>query len=592
MLLAFSFDLAVLQNTHVESVLQIANEQFGEGFMAASELEQYIDSDTHFCHVVLYGATVVGFSLMQVGTLPEIARKMKGEADWFLQYFSTYSRLAYRSLTAVAAAFKGRGIANLLVKEGLAFLSHRAQVVVCDAWKSSFTHIGKILERNGYQVIKEVPDYWHRESLQQQYQCAVCGTPPCRCTAVFYAKFFDKKSENYWWQRPDLCYRNGLLHFADVDIRAYLQNKQTPFYLYNIRRILDKYQQLQAALAAHQVPFSIYYAIKANRHPAILSHLKANTNAGLDVCSPNELDWAFQMGFTQEQLTYTGTSLADRDLKMLALHPHLRINFDSLSAVRRFAALAGQRNIGIRINTGIGMAYNQSLEYAGEDNATKFGVYPEQWSALKQIIQQNTTLVIDTVHCHSGSGFLSDQLPRLPLIFEQIDAFIALFPTVQTLNLGGGLGVPQCEGDQPLDLEQWSAIVCQYARQRGLRLAFEPGDYLVKDAGILVTQVNTVEDKKGKHWVGIDTGMNMNYEFAYYQMNLEAVPIVQPLSPLKIPTTLCGNINEPIDVFSDQKPLPPFAEGDFIALLNSGGYGASTASNHCMRGDFKEYVLV
>jgi len=575
-----------LEEAHIEAVMRVSIARFGTDFLSVAELRTYLDSATHFCQVFLQDGEVLGFSLMEIGDCEQIAQRMKGQKDWFLRHFAAYSRLAYRSLTAVAKSSEGRGVASELVRAGLDFLSTRAEVVVCDAWKSDHTHIGGVLERNGYSLIKEVPDYWADDSQTVGYNCTYCGAPPCRCTAVIYAKFFARR---YWWQREGLHYHEGELHFAQHNLAHFARNKTTPFYLYDLDRIIHKYTLLSDALAAQNADFQIYYALKANRNPAILSHLRLRTNAGIDVCSPNELDYAQQNGFAQSQISYTGTSLSDKDLRLLAAAVDIKINFDSLSALRRFATYCPSRNIGIRINPHIGMAYKQSLEYSGNE-VVKFGIYSEQWAELHDFIQ-STNFTVTTVHCHAGSGFLSDQLPRLQLIFAQIDKFIELFPSVRTLNLGGGLGVPQESGDKPLDLAVWAKTVADYARARNLSLAFEPGDFLVKDAGLLITQVNTVEIKKDQLFIGIDAGMNINYEYAYYEMNLEPVPLIEPCDYSLSPTTIAGNINEPIDLFAENKLLPRVEEGELLALLGAGGYGSSTSSNHCMRGDFKEYVL-
>ncbi|BDS10005.1 diaminopimelate decarboxylase [Aureispira anguillae] len=582
------YALTFLQKDHLSAILEICKTQFGADFLSPSLLNCYLQDKNKFCHVVEHNNQVIGFSLMEIASRKEVAQKMKGEQAWFSAYFEAYDQVGYRSLTAVAQNFEGNGVASFLVQKGLEFLSHKVELVVCDAWKSEATHIGSILERNGCIAVKEIPNFWTEESLREHYHCTICGPPPCQCTAVIYARYFPRQKQ-YWWERADLNYKNKTLELAHTNISDFIQNKATPIYIYDLDRIVYKYQQLVAALARFKVPFKIFYAMKANRHPAILSHLKARTNAGIDVCSPNELERALQYGFKETQITYTGTSLSNKDLEVLAQHHQICINFDSLSALRRFIPLTNVREIGIRINPNIGMAYNQSLEYSGND-IVKFGIYKDQWKALKHLIDKSP-LSITTVHCHSGSGFLTEQLQRLPLIFEQIDQFLTLFPSIKTLNLGGGLGVPQNEGDQVLDLDEWAQLICEYAKKRALKIAFEPGDYLVKDAGILVTQVNTVEQKMGKLFVGVDAGMNMNYEYAYYNMNLEAVPVQEPLHQKSIKATICGNINEPIDLFSEDKPLPIVKEGDYLALLNSGGYGASTSSNHCMRGDFKEYTI-
>jgi len=583
-----SYNLTFLNDAYIDTILKISNKQLGNGFLSRELLLTYIDNPDKFCQIALEEETVVGFSLMEIASCAEIASKFKSESEWFLNYFAPYKRIAYRSLTAVSPAFEGNGIASLLVKKGVEFLSKKAEVLVCDAWKSGTTFIGNILERNGYKAIREVPLYWTADSVNYQFQCKVCGNPPCTCVAVIYAKFFGSH-HHYWWQRPDLSYKKGILTLSEINLLDFIKTKQTPIYIYDIDRIVSKYEQLCHVLEKQAVPFTIYYAMKANRHSGILSQLRIRTPIGIDVCSLNELDLAMQYGFSLNQLSYTGTALSDQEMQKISTHHHLRINLDSLSALRRFAKFSSQREIGIRINTGIGMAYNQNLEYTGT-KITKFGIYQSEWTELKQLVEAKN-LLVDTVHCHAGSGFLTAQLAKLPEILKVIDAFIELFPSVKTLNMGGGLGVPQAEGDEALDLKKWASIVCSYAKSKGLKLAFEPGDYLVKDAGILLAQVNTVEIKKGKLFVGIDAGMNVNNEYAYYNMNLEIVPLKELNHPKKLNTTVFGNINEPVDLFAEDKMLPVLEEGDYIALLNCGGYGASSSSNHCIRGDFKEYII-
>ena len=117
-----------------------------------------------------------------------------------------------------------------------------------------------------------------------------------------------------------------------------------------------------------------------------------------------------------------------------------------------------------------------------------------------------------------------------------------------------------------------------------------PGDYLQKDAGALVCEVNTVEEKSGVLFVGVNAGLGIQNLWAYYQTPF----IVSPLAPRSGEHRVCtitGNINEAIDILAEGIALPPLEEGDLIALMNAGGYGSACASNHCMRGRFGEYLL-
>lgn len=573
---------------HLEAVLALSEEQMGQGFLSESTLRLHLQDPQHFGQVVIDNEEVLGFSLMEIADRTDLAKRMKGAEQWFLAYFAAYEQLGYRSLTAVSKKAQGQGIGSCLVQEGLAILSKKVAVVVCDAWKSNHPNAGNVLVKNGYKALRECPSFWKKDSLEQGYICSTCGAPPCLCTAVIYACFFEAPPVA-WWARPDLQYQQKNLQVAGHDLMAYAANKPTPFYLYSLPRVQANYERLANALEAAGVSYQIHYAMKANRHWAILSHLRSHTTACIDVCSPRELQRALQVGFEPQQITYTGTSLSDQDLVVLSNHPDISLNLDALSTIRRFSKLAGKRAIGIRINADVGMAYEASLEYAGR-KTFKFGVYQEQWAELKDLLDR-TDFTVTTVHCHAGSGFLSDQLERLEQVFAMIDQFLALFPQVETLNLGGGLGVIQQEGDVALDVEKWATLIHHYTKKRKLRLRIEPGDYLVKDAGVLITKVNTLEHKRGQLFIGVDTGMNMNYEVAYYNMNLEPVPLQQATDGQRLKGYLAGNINEPVDLLSPYRILPPLKEGDYLALLNTGGYGASTSSDHCMRGDFEEYML-
>jgi len=154
------------------------------------------------------------------------------------------------------------------------------------------------------------------------------------------------------------------------------------------------------------------------------------------------------------------------------------------------------------------------------------------------------------------------------------------------------LGVPLVEGQSPLDLPRWSDVIAGHARKKGLTIHLEPGDFLVKDAGVLIVQVNTVEDKGNTKFVGVNGGFNIHSAAAYYDIPFIAAPLKRNTSDTGQKITIAGNINEAIDLLAQDIVLPPIREGDYLALLNVGGYGSASSSNHCMRGTFSEYLIV
>jgi diaminopimelate decarboxylase len=164
-------------------------------------------------------------------------------------------------------------------------------------------------------------------------------------------------------------------------------------------------------------------------------------------------------------------------------------------------------------------------------------------------------------------------------------------PGIRRLNVGGGLGVRMAESETAIDLGRWAGIVARHALPRGLHVAVEPGDYLVKDAGLLLVQVNTVEDKAGTKFVSVDAGLGILNLWAYYGIPYVVAPLRSRAGAALERVTIAGQINEAIDLLAEDVEIPAVVEGDFLALVNVGGYGSAAASNHCMRGAYRELLL-
>ncbi len=395
-------------------------------------------------------------------------------------------------------------------------------------------------------------------------------------------------SGHLWWERDDLGYRDGRLAFGERDLGA-IAEAGTPAYVYRPARVLENLGRLTAALARAGVDHHAYYAVKANRHGSILEALRASGRCGIDACSPAEVELAIARGFREEQLSFTGHAVSEADLDILAARPGVHVNCDAISTIRRLGRRCPGRTIGIRLNPGLGAGYNDRLRYAGE-KATKFGVYPDRFDEAMAEARA-AGLSVDTLHFHVGSGYQGDGLEVLDRVLERVGILVGAHPGIRRLNVGGGLGVRMTEGDAAIDLDRWSAIVARHSTPRGLRVAVEPGDYLVKDAGLLLVRANTVEDKGGTRFVGVDAGLGILGLVAYYGIPCVVAPLAPRAGARTERVTVSGNINEAIDLLADDVELPALEEGDLLALVNAGGYGAAAASNHCMRGAFREVVV-
>ncbi len=396
-----------------------------------------------------------------------------------------------------------------------------------------------------------------------------------------------------WWEREDLRYRDGDLEFAGRRVESLAEQFGTPSFYYNGRRIVANVQRLHDALtgAGLEGRFAVKYAMKANRFAPLLSHLRASGLVGIDACSPNEVEHAIACGFAAEDISFTAGSLSDRDLQRLSRIRGLAMTCDSMSVIRRWGALGPGREIGIRVNPALGIsrAQNDKLRYSGA-NTTKFGIYREQFAEAVALARQYG-LRIKKIHFHTGCGYLTPQLDLWDAIIDSCLWFVDQLDTVEIVNVGGGLGVPHVAEDAPLDLNRWAAILARHFQGRGQRVEIEPGDYIAKDCGILLLTVNSVEKKLETVFVGVDAGFNLAVEPAVYGLPFQPLP-ARLLPGEKQTVSIVGNINEALDVWYAGITMPPLAEGMTLALINAGAYSSAMASNHCMRGDFKEFLLV
>ncbi|MCW9024178.1 MAG: diaminopimelate decarboxylase [Gammaproteobacteria bacterium] len=398
--------------------------------------------------------------------------------------------------------------------------------------------------------------------------------------------------QHEWWQRDDLHYQNNQLHFAGEYVQKLAHQFGTPSFVYSSARVEANLIRVRQALDAAGLAgrSSIFYAMKANRFAPLLRFIKQTGLCGIDACSPNEVKHALSCGFSPSDISFTATSLSQQDFAELARYEGLFMDCDSLHAIRRWGELRPGSEIGIRINpaVGIGRACNDRLHYAG-CKTTKFGIYQEQFMQALELAAQYG-LSVSKIHFHTGCGYLTPELEQLDHVITECMKFVDASSDVRSVNIGGGLGIPHLPEDQSLNLEQWSIVLNKHFAHRDLHIEVEPGDYICKDAGLLLLGKTYVEQKRDTLFVGVDAGFNIAPEPAYYGLPFQPVPLQIDDSPLTL-TTVVGNINEALDVWYENALLPNLAQHDYLALINAGAYSSSMASNHCMRGEFNEFLL-
>lgn len=361
----------------------------------------------------------------------------------------------------------------------------------------------------------------------------------------------------------------------------------TPTYAYGAATIRRRIAELDAALARTGRPATIHYAMKANRFRPVLEVIRAS-GAGIDAASPREVALAREVGFEPRQISVTAGMLSDRDLAALVAHG-VHLNLDSRSAIRRYAAIPGRKSeIGLRIDPAVATSWGDEAKLAYGNS--KFGV---PWGDVAEVAAEATALglVVDTLHVHPGWGLQVSAGDALAAVFRRMAALAASLGSVHTVDVGGGLGWPHRAEDRPLGLDAWSAALADAFGRTDLHVACEPGTFVVASAGVLLVEVNTVERRGGRTWIGVDAGHNLNVYAAHYGIPHAIVPIDRPLATADAVVDIAGNINEANDVFARGRPLPTVREGDLLAFLPAGAYGSSMASDHCLRGVFAERLI-
>ena len=393
-----------------------------------------------------------------------------------------------------------------------------------------------------------------------------------------------------WWRRPGLDVVDDRLSLNGADLEALTREHGAPLFVYDLARPGENVRALQLALDGAGLRHVVRFALKSCPDPRILAVLRGlggpgeSGSVGIDACSPGEVLHALANGWEPDEISHTGTNVSERDLDVLLAHP-IRINLDAVSQIERLGRRSPGRTVGMRVNPGAGAGYTEDLAYAGE-RPTKFGITEDRFDDAVAAARRHG-LVVDTLHFHAGSGWLGDQLDGFEAALVRATGYLdrlleAGFP-IREVNVGGGIGRVARDGERPVDLDAYAQVVARHLGPYDVTAAFEPGDFVMKDAAVLLGEVVTVERRGDTTFVGLDIGWNVNCAYFIYGYAQELVPVMAPMRARTQVVTVAGHINEAHDVFAEDYPFPPVDEGEVVAILNAGGYLQPMSSTHCLR---------
>ena len=367
-----------------------------------------------------------------------------------------------------------------------------------------------------------------------------------------------------------------------------LQNKQlteianqfgTPVYVYHAERIKEQYEKLLASFQGADARF--FYAAKALTNINILKYI-LSIGCNVDCSSINEVKLGMKAGFAPQNILYTSNNVSFEEIEE-AKNIGVHINIDSISNLQKFGKKFGHTYpVGVRLRPNIMAGGNLKISTGHADS--KFGVPLEDIEAVIEVVKE-TGLYIRTLHIHTGSEIKDVEVfvKGIEVLFDIVN----YFPELEVIDLGGGFKVPYMPGEEGTDIELLGKKVKEEFKlyeeknNRHFRVWFEPGKFLVSEAGYFITKVNVIKQAGNIIFAGVDSGLNHLIRPMFYGAYHEIENISNP-SGTKRNYNVVGNICE-TDTFAENRLLPEVREGDYLVFRNAGAYCFEMSSHYNSR---------
>ncbi len=390
------------------------------------------------------------------------------------------------------------------------------------------------------------------------------------------------------------AYRDGVLHAEAVSLVALADAVGTPFYCYSSATIERHYQVFAGAFA--DVDALVCYAMKANSNQAVIATL-ARLGAGADVVSEGELLRARAAGIPPEKIMFSGVGKTAHELALAVDQGILCVNVESEPELDLLAGIAAGKgrtaDISIRVNPDIDPKTHAKIATGKAEN--KFGIPISRAREVYAHAAKLKGVRVIGVDMHIGSQIveLDPFGDAFALLADFVRELRADGHTISHVDLGGGLGIPYREDNEPPpDPVAYAAIVKRATHDLGCKLIFEPGRLIVGNAGILVTRVLYLKHGDAKTFVIIDAGMNDLIRPTLYEAHHDIRPVREPeVGAHRITADVVGPVCESGDFLALDRSLVEPEPGDLFAIMTAGAYGATQAGTYNTRALIPEVLV-
>ena len=364
-----------------------------------------------------------------------------------------------------------------------------------------------------------------------------------------------------------------------IPVISLAEKHGSPLYIYESARMISQYESITSAFSSTRV--KIYYACKALTNLNVLK-LFRSLGSGLDAVSVQEVSLGLKAGFAPQDILYTPNCVSIEEIDE-AVELGVRINIDNIAILEEFGHKYGKEQpVCVRINPHIMAGGNRKISTGHIDS--KFGISIHQLPHVHRIVEANQ-MKVEGIHMHTGSDIVDVEsfLRATEIMFETARQFKEL----DYIDFGSGFKVPYKADDVFTDVEalgqHLSSRFNQFCEEYGkeLTLVFEPGKFLVSDAGYFVARVNVIKQTTSTVFAGLDTGLNHFIRPMFYDAYHEIINVSKPGGKTRI-YTVVGYICE-TDTFGWNRKISEASEGDYLLFRNAGAYCFAMSSNYNSR---------
>jgi diaminopimelate decarboxylase len=390
------------------------------------------------------------------------------------------------------------------------------------------------------------------------------------------------------------AYRDGVLHAEAVNLASLAQAVGTPFYCYSTATLERHYRVFAGAFA--DVPSLVCYAVKANSNQAVIATL-AKLGAGADVVSGGELKRALAAGVPPGKIMFSGIGKTAAELALALDENILCVNVESEPELELLSAIATGKgriaNVSVRVNPDVDAKTHAKIATGKSEN--KFGIPISHARDIYAKVAKLAGLRVIGVDMHIGSQIieLSPFDDAFALLSDFVRQLRADGHTISHVDLGGGLGIPyRDDNEPPPDPSAYAEVVKRATRGLNCKLIFEPGRLIVGNAGILVTRVLYLKRGDAKTFLIVDAAMNDLIRPTLYEAHHEIQPVAAAASDApRILADVVGPVCESGDFLALDRDMAEPNPGDLLAVMTAGAYGAVQSGTYNTRPLIPEVLV-